>query len=179
MALRDELLNPIAGANPGGVELRYDPLFDKIKEARREDDDVPQGEWTTTRKTADWPQVIKLSKDALANKSKDLQVAAWLTEALLRREGFAGLWAGLDLIGGLLEQHWDHLYPEIDDGDAEMRAAPLGWLGMKLDLPVLLVSADKQGHNFIDLRDARTVPNEASALDSPEKLEARNAAVAD
>jgi type VI secretion system protein ImpA len=48
MALRDELLNPIAGANPGGVELRYDPLFDKIKEARREDEDVPQGEWTTT-----------------------------------------------------------------------------------------------------------------------------------
>ena len=25
MALRDELLNPIAGENPGGVELRYDP----------------------------------------------------------------------------------------------------------------------------------------------------------
>ena len=41
MALRDELLNPIAGENPGGVELRYDPLFDKIKEARRADIDAP------------------------------------------------------------------------------------------------------------------------------------------
>src|SRR5713226_5325872 len=110
MTLRDELLNPIAGANPGGIELRYDPLFDKIKEARREDDDVPQGEWTTARKTADWPLVIKLAKDALANKSKDLQIGAWLTEALVRREGFSGLRDGLDLLTGLVDQHWNHLY---------------------------------------------------------------------
>ena len=117
MALRDELLNPIAGANPGGVELRYDPLFDKIKEARREDEDVPQGEWQTTRKTADWPLVISLAKDALTTKSKDLQIAAWLTEALTRREGFGGLRSGLDVVGGMLDQHWEHLYPEIEDGD--------------------------------------------------------------
>src|SRR6476660_5470309 len=160
MALRDELLNPIAGANPGGVELRYDPLFDKIKEARREDDDVPQGEWTTALKTADWPLVIKLSKDALTTKSKDLQIAAWLAEALLKREGFAGLQAGLDVITGLLEQHWDDLYPEIDDGDAEMRAAPLEWVGFKLAVPV------------------RMVPSEAASLENEEKAAARASAIA-
>src|SRR4051794_36868438 len=123
MSLRDDLLKPIPGASPGGVELRYDPIFDKIKEARREDDDVPQGEWTTALKTADWPLVIKLSKDALANKSKDLQITAWMTEALLRQEGFAGLWAGLDLLAGMIETHWDHLYPEIDDGRRDARRA--------------------------------------------------------
>src|SRR6185503_12636369 len=179
MALRDELLNPIAGANPGGVELRYDPIFDKIKEARREDVDAPQGEWTTELKTADWPMVIKLSKDALANKSKDLQVAAWLTEALLRREGFAGLAAGLDLLGGLVEKHWDHLYPEIDDGDAEMRAAPLEWVGLKLDLPVRMVPLDRAGNDALKMRDARTVPTEAAALESDAKAAARAAAIAD
>src|SRR5205823_1409611 len=116
MPLRDELLTPIAGANPGGADVRYDPVFDKIKEARREDDDAPQGEWATERKTADLPQVIKLATDVLSAKSKDLQVAAWLTEALLRREGFAGLRSGLDVLTGLVEQYWDTLYPEIDDG---------------------------------------------------------------
>jgi len=35
MPFPDELLNPIDGANPSGVNLRYDPIFDKIKEARR------------------------------------------------------------------------------------------------------------------------------------------------
>jgi type VI secretion system protein ImpA len=178
MALRDELLNPIAGANPGGVELRYDPLFDKIKEARREDDDVPQGEWTTALKTADWPLVIKLSKDALANKSKDLQIAAWLTEALLKREGFAGLQAGLDVITGLIEQHWDHLYPEIDDGDAEMRAAPLEWVGLKLDVPVRMVALDKSGHTSFQFAEVRTVPTEAAAIDNEERAAARAAAIA-
>lgn len=178
MALRDELLGPIAGANPGGVELRYDPLFDKIKEARREDDDVPQGEWTTTLKTADWPTVIKLSKDALATKSKDLQIAAWLTEALLRREGFAGLQAGLDVLSGLVEQHWDHLYPEIDDGDLEMRAAPLEWVGLKLEFPVRNSPADRSGHTFFDLRDSRLVPTEAAAAESEERAAARTAAIA-
>ncbi|MDQ3996372.1 MAG: type VI secretion system ImpA family N-terminal domain-containing protein, partial [Gemmatimonadota bacterium] len=74
MALRDELLVPIPGANPAGAELRYDSVYDKIKEARREDDDAPQGEWQTERKVADWPLVIKLTKEALSKKSKDLQL---------------------------------------------------------------------------------------------------------
>src|SRR5215470_4675215 len=158
MSLRDELLKPIPGANPGGVDLRYDPLYDKIKEARREDDDAPQGEWATARKIADWPNVIKLSKEALTAKSKDLQIAAWLTEALLRREGFAGLSSGLDVLAGLVGDQWDHLFPEIDDGDAEMRAAPLGWLGGKLDLPVQMTGLDRSGYTFVQHRDARLIP---------------------
>jgi len=54
MPLRDDLLNPIPGENPSGESLRYAPVFDKIKEARRADDDAPQGEWQFERKTADY-----------------------------------------------------------------------------------------------------------------------------
>ena len=129
MPLRDDLLNPIPGANPSGANLRYAPVYDKIKEARREDDDAPQGEWAHERKVADWKQVVKLAGESLATKSKDLQLAAWLTEAMLRTEGFAGLLAGLKLLQALLENFWDTLYPEIEDGEAEMRAAPLDWVG--------------------------------------------------
>src|SRR3954463_16144424 len=107
MPLRDDILNPVAGANPAGVDLRYDPLYDKIKEARREDDDAPQGEWTHARKQADWPQVIKLAGDALATKTKDLQLVAWLAEAALRKEGPGGLRDALGIARGLLEQFWD------------------------------------------------------------------------
>ena len=53
MPLRADLLQPIAGDSPGGVSLRYDPIYEKIKEARREDDDAPQGEWQRARKVAD------------------------------------------------------------------------------------------------------------------------------
>ena len=34
MPLRDDLLQPIPGPNPGGTNLRYDPVYEKIKEAR-------------------------------------------------------------------------------------------------------------------------------------------------
>lgn len=173
MPLRDELLSPIPGAKPGGVELRYDPIYDKIKEARREDDDTPQGEWHTARKTADWPQVIRLTKDALTTKSKDLQLAVWLAEALLKREAFAGFRSALDMIVGLLEQHWDHLHPALDDGDAEMRAAPLEWLGLRLDLAVRRVPLNRAGHDLLRQHESRGVPTEADSAADPAKAQTR------
>ena len=91
MPLRNDLLNPIPGENPSGQNLKYAPVFDKIKEARREDDDAAQGEWKRERKLADWPRVIKLSGDSLATKTKDLQLGVWLTEALLKTQGVGGL----------------------------------------------------------------------------------------
>src|ERR1700694_6315960 len=116
MPLRDDLLNPIPGDNPSGANLRYAPVYDKIKEARRQDDDAPQGEWAHERKVADYKQVVKLASEALAAKSKDLQLAVWLTEAMLRTEGYAGLLASLKLCQSLIENFWDTLYPELEDG---------------------------------------------------------------
>jgi type VI secretion system protein ImpA len=178
MPLRDDLLNPIPGENPSGASLRYAPVFDKIKEARREDDDAPQGEWNFERKTADYPLVIKLAGEALATKSKDLQVAAWLTEAILRKEGFQGLKAGLELMKGLIENFWDTLYPELDDGDAEMRAAPLEWLGTRMDSALRSVPLTRKDGTWFQFKESRAVGYEAAA-DTDAKLEARNAAIAD
>ena len=132
MPLRNDLLNPISAENPAGENLRYAPVYDKIKEARREDDDAPQGEWKHERKVADWPLMIKLIGESLATKTKDLQLAAWLAEAMVHREGVAGLREVLDLIRGYLENFWEGLYPELEDGDAEYRAAPLQWIGDRL-----------------------------------------------
>src|SRR5579875_2001867 len=140
MFLPDNLLNPIPGPNPSGESLRYTPVskqdptffYDKIKEARREEEELEQGEWQHEVKKADSALVIKLATDALANRSKDLQIAAWLAEALLRKHRFAGFQEGLDLLRGLLENFWETLYPELEDGDAELRAAPLEWVGTRL-----------------------------------------------
>jgi type VI secretion system protein ImpA len=179
MPLRDDLLNPIPGENPAGADLRYDPLYDKVKEARREDDDAPQGEWERPRKTADWNAVIKLAGDALATKTKDLQLAAWLTEAMLRKEGYAGLSGGLALLRGYLEKYWDTVYPELEDGDAELRAAPLEWVGTRFDLAVKSVPLNKGGHDFFRYKESRAIPSEAEAEADDSKLKARRAALED
>ena len=145
MPVRNDLLKPIPGANPGGSDLRYDEVTDKLKEARREDDPtLPQGDvWEKPRKVADWPLVVKLAGDALASKSKDLQIAAWLTEGMLHQDGFAGLKAGLDLIHALLDQFWEHVHPLPDGKDLDQRAAPLNWVGSALEGPARAVALTK------------------------------------
>ena len=105
MPLRDDLLNPIPGDNPSGVSLRYERVYDQIKEARTEDDDsIPTGAWARTIKKADYNQVIKLAGEALASKSKDLQLAAWLTEAHVKKEGIGLVQPCFKLMQDLQEQ---------------------------------------------------------------------------
>ncbi len=179
MPLRDDLLSPIPGENPSGANLRYAPVYDKIKEARREDDDAPQGEWTHERKIADWKQVIKLAGDALATKGKDLQLAAWITEAALRSEGFPGLLVGLKTLQGLVENFWETLYPEIEEGDTELRMAPLDWVGSRLDQAVHQVGITRSGLDWFQFKQSRQVGYEADAAATSEKTEARAQAIAE
>ena len=179
MPVRDDILNPISEEHPSGASLRYDPVYNKIKEARREDDDAPQGEWVIERKLADWNQVLKLANDAIATKSKDLQLAAWLAEALVRKEGFQGLQQALNLVKGLLDNFWETLFPEVEEGDLEMRAVPLDWIGSRLDQPLRQVALTKQGYDWFQYKESRTIPTEEEAGSDEKKGDIRRAKVAD
>ena len=177
MPLRADILNPISGSNPSGESLRYAPVYDQIKEARREEIDVTQGIWETEVKRADPALVIKLASDALATKSKDLQLAAWLTEALVKREGIAGLRQGLELIRSLLEAFWDTLHPELEEGDAEMRAGILDWIGSKLDQGVKSTPLTRGGLSWFDYKESRAIGYEADCAGSEARTTARAAAI--
>lgn len=169
MPLREDILTPIPGDHPNGTSLRYAPLYDQIKEARREDDELAQGAWQHDRKLSDTGLVIKLAEEALATKSKDLQLAAWLAEALLKKNGFAGLRDGLQLCIGLINGFWDTLYPEIEDGDLEARAAPLEWIGGKLDVQVKSTALVKDGYNFYQYNESRALGYEEEAQSKEQK----------
>ena len=85
VTLREDLLKPIAGDNPAGKSLRYDPVYDKIKEARREEDDAPQGDWQRERKVADWGVVIKLAGDSIAVPLTGLTTSTFSVSARFSR----------------------------------------------------------------------------------------------
>ncbi len=160
----DDLLKPIEGPNPSGANLRYDSLYDKIKEARREEDQPPPGMTEHDRKLADNPLVIKLTTDLLTKKTKDLQLAAWFTEASLKQKGFAGLKDGLRLCFGLVENFWETVYPELEDGDAQSRGAPLGFVGTRLEIPLKLVPiVEKVGYSLLDYQQAKEIGYEDQA----------------
>ena len=71
------------------------------------------GAWQHERKVADHVVLIKLVQEVIATQSKDLQLAAWLTESLVKTKGFTGLNDGLALCHGLVEKFWDTVYPAM------------------------------------------------------------------
>jgi len=146
----DLLAAPISGSRPTGQDLRYNGDYEAINEARRQDNAaLPQGVWLRDLKRADWTSVEKLCVDTLLTRSKDLQVACWLTEAWINLQGLTGLTRGLSLLGKLCERFWPDLYPAIEEGDFSARVAPLEWLNEKLpnllrSLPVVRSSTDPE-----------------------------------
>jgi type VI secretion system protein ImpA len=126
----DRLLAPIAGEKPMGIDLRTDATpgaaYYTIKDARTAARNAerqllmdPEGP------PADWRPVLSNGVKALAEKSKDLEITAYLIEALARLHGFAGLRDGFRLAGGLVERFWDGLYPSPDEEGVATRVAPL------------------------------------------------------
>jgi type VI secretion system protein ImpA len=133
--LLEKLLIPVSDAYPGGDDLQFLPVFGHIKEARRADNSaLPQGEWLTSLKVAEWDKVVQLCEAALWSRSKDLQLAVWYVEALTHQSGYAGATFGFRLIAGLLDRFWESLDPRPDSsGDLEERVSKLEWLDIQLD----------------------------------------------
>lgn len=173
----EEFLRPISDDAPAGEDVRYEVVYDEIRDARESDPDLPQGEWETERRVADFKAVAKMAGEVLRDRSKDLQIAAWLMEAWIDREGFAGLHAGLDLQRELLDRFWDHVYPEIDDGDLEYRAAPLEWIAGYLGPRLREVPLNPAGHGFVAYRAGRALGYEEAVESDPEKRAARQAEI--
>lgn len=130
---RQVLLLPISDGMPAGEPMQLTAEFLQIDEARRGDDpNLPAGIWQRELKAADWDQVIGLCADVLTKRSKDLQVAGWMIEALAHRHGGDGLAAGFDLVTGLCERFWDDLHPQLDEDGPVSRIAAIGWLNEKI-----------------------------------------------
>ncbi len=126
----ERFLSPISPDNPCGDDLRYEGTYDAVRNARRADNpNLPQGVWEVDLKRAEWATVTQLCDAALTTKSKDVNLAVWLSESWAHQRGFEGLADGLTLLCDLCETFWDGLYPKIDDdGDTEARLSPIEWM---------------------------------------------------
>jgi type VI secretion system ImpA family protein len=150
----DELLQPISPETPAGRDLRYEPLFSQILEARRADDRFDVGAWEKEegRKAAEWDKVADLSLSALKESSKDLRLACFLTEAAIHLDGFGGLRDCLRLMKELLYRYWElGLLPPVESGDLDYRASSLTWLDDRMPevlRTVPITSRDGKDENF-------------------------------
>jgi type VI secretion system protein ImpA len=128
----DLLSSPISSDNPCGEWLHYEGAYEQIRDARREDDaGLPQGVWQSELKRANWIAVEQLCAEAIAHRTKDLQIAAWLLEAWIQLDSFAGARRGMELMHRLCSAFWQDMYPGLD-ADMAARLAPLQWVNTKL-----------------------------------------------
>lgn len=129
----DALLQPISEDTPSGADPRSDSspnsLYYRTKDARNaarsaeraavEIGGAPPEEWGTVADTAG---------EILGGHGKDLEIAAWLIEALLRQDGFAGLRDGLKVMTGLVTGFWESCYPELDEDGVEGKVSAVAGL---------------------------------------------------
>ena len=130
------LLAPIEGEHPAGPDPREDfspnSLYFRLRDARsearaaeRQLDTADAGERPAPPQ---WGPVSRLAITLLQTQAKDLEAASWLTEALLRTDGLAGMAAGFQLMAGLVETYWDDVHPLPDDEGTARRLATVAGL---------------------------------------------------
>jgi type VI secretion system protein ImpA len=123
----DRMLAPISGDNPAGADLRADPApmsdYQTIRMARTAARDVEKRlDHGDDAGMPDWKSVVlERGKAVVAGKSKDMEITAYLIEALVRLHGLPGLRDGFRLARELVERFWEGLYPDPADTDYESR----------------------------------------------------------
>lgn len=124
-----------------------------------------------------WRQVADSGARLLTDHVKDLQVAAWLVEAWLRTDGFAGVADGFALLASLIEAWWDDgLLPAEDEDGIETRVAPLFGLFGRQDTgtliqPIKLLPLTDRGDEPIALWTVETMRAQSVRADDPELRE--------
>lgn len=131
MPLADAIrwLEPVSDDAPCGEDLEAAGKLWQIEQDALGKPERVMGGSTIPAEEPNWKTLAK-DAEALLAGSRDLRVVLIWTAAQLRLAGLEGLETGLRVVRGLLEQHWDSLYPPLDpdDGDPIFRSNALAVL---------------------------------------------------
>ena len=131
----ESLLQPIGEDAPTGPDIRDDPSttspYQTIKAERNqaraaERQSIHDGD--SSEASVHWRRITELAPQILREQSKDLEVASWYAEAMIRIHGFTGLRDAFRLMAGLVEHFWEGLHPMPDEYGMETRVSCLSGL---------------------------------------------------
>ena len=97
---------PISEDAPAGEDTTYLPEFEEIQNEIDKLSVVSE-----QAGQVDWNRVLDLSSRLLAEKSKNILVAAYMAEALMKTREIEGLHEGARVIKDLVENYWETFYP--------------------------------------------------------------------
>ncbi len=133
----DKLLAPVDDDAPCGENLEYDPEFGELNRAAAGREEQVMGDEVKPAEPPDWREVRKLS-EALFGRTKDLRVAALLTQANLQLDGLTGMRDGVALVQRLLTENWDEVHPQLDAEDDDDPTERINSLDLLVDETTLL-----------------------------------------
>ena len=114
---------PIQGGEPAGKDIRYEADFEIVQaELAKMEVDGPNA--------VNWSMLQRESQRLLTERSKDLLIGAYYTLACFHNDGLAGLANGLQAMTGMVETHWEGLFPPLKRERA--RAGAVDWLAERL-----------------------------------------------
>lgn len=133
----ENYIKPISEDSPCGRDLREDTsvesIYYKLRDARNSARKAERLALVDAEDAGtvdeNWFQLKELALLALEQETKDLEVVAWLIEAVTRIDGIKGLSFGYQLASELINNYWEQgIYPAIDEDGIETRVAPLSGL---------------------------------------------------
>lgn len=183
----EALLEPIAESGVGG-DLRQggsgSEAYLRLKDARaaartaEREASNDAGSDPLNAGLSNWSSLADGAMALLATDTKDIEIAAWLTEALLRIDYIGGLADGFALIEGLIARYWDAgLWPAADDEGDETRLSALfglfgrGGTGTLLQ-PLKLVALSDRGGTPVTLWSAELAAAPAAPRSADEDAQA-------
>jgi len=125
MFVFEEYISPITESQFAGTDPRADvsptstyySLKDLRNQLRAAERNALVDEEGISSLARDWLPLLEQCSTAIKTESKDIEYLAWLIEALCRIYGFKGLAFGFNVARYLIENHFDSLYPSLDDDD--------------------------------------------------------------
>jgi type VI secretion system protein ImpA len=171
----ENLLQPIAGDEPTGTNLEYDPAFAALERIAQGKPEQQIGQTIVPGEPPDWKAVHDQAA-ALLGRSKDLRIVSHLVRALLHRQGFVGLCEGLEVVRGLLERFWTPLHPRLDaddEHDPTIRISALALLSDSQVLGALRAAPLVHSRSFgaVSVRDIAVASGEMPAAPDGPKME--------
>lgn len=98
---------PVPGETPAGDDARYEPEYAAVLE------EIEKLSFSGQGAAVSWSAVEKNAVLILSEKSKDLQIAAYLGVALWQNRGLEGMLDGVRVLAGLLETFWETGWPAL------------------------------------------------------------------
>src|ERR1700754_936410 len=110
----EKLLAPIAGDDPAGPDLAYDPQRHQIEQAFDTSVSIDASGVAESAGDIDWRVIIAAIADQ-SERTKDVWLPVYLCRAGARAGQLAAVETGAQALAGLLESFWDHAHPRLED----------------------------------------------------------------